>query len=266
MDAADISRLSPSDNGNNDPMAAIDSRIDDLYKGQLGGFVAARTALAKTMQGADAAAIKRLQKPTVVPWAVNQVYWRARPVFERLVSSGDKVRSAQIAALKGRAADVRRATDAHRKAVADAVAEAIRLASAAGAHPGADELTRMLEAVSLARELPEPPGRFTKVLQPAGFEALAGVPVRAVRRAVSSAAESPQPSTTSARKETSKPDKFEERRRAAEDRRKKKAIERAQASVARAKAAEARARTVWERARQEVAAAELAAAALQRST
>ena len=65
--------------------------------------------------------MKGLQKPTVVPWAVNQVYWHARPVYDRLVSSGEKLRAAQIEALKGRSADVRRATEAHRKALADAV-------------------------------------------------------------------------------------------------------------------------------------------------
>src|ERR1700730_8876449 len=132
-----------------------DSKIDDLYKGPLGEFVARRAALAKTLAGDEAKRVKGLQKPTVVPWAVNQVYGHARPVYDRLAASGENLRAAQIAALKGKTSDVRHATEAHRKAVRDAVAEALRLASGGGAHPGADELTKTLEAVSLARDLPE---------------------------------------------------------------------------------------------------------------
>jgi hypothetical protein len=256
----------------------VDSKIDDLYKGPLEEFVAGRAALAKTLDGDDARRVKGLRKPTVVPWAVNQVYWHARPVYERLVSSGEKLRAAQIDALKGRSADVRRATDAHRKAIAGAVAEALRLASEAGVHPSPDELTRTLEAASLARELPEQSGRLTKVLQPAGFEALAGVPVKA--RPTTSSAGSAAPAARgsaapAARLESlprartplklAEPPKSAERQRKAEERRKKKAIERATAIAARAKAAEARARTAWERSKQALAAAELTLSRLERA-
>src|SRR5678816_3866478 len=133
-------------------MPPLDSKIDDLYKGPLEEFVAARTALAKTVAGDEAKRVKGLQKPTVVPWAVNQVYWHGRPVYDRLAASGEKLREAQIAALKGKASDVRHATEVHRKAIGEAVAEALRLASGAGVQPNADELTRTLEAVSLARD------------------------------------------------------------------------------------------------------------------
>src|SRR6185503_2684646 len=88
-------------------MPSLDSSIDRLYQEPLEGFVAARTALAKTLTGAEAKRVKALQKPTTVPWAVNQLYWHARPVYDRLIKSGGAVRAAQIAALGGRAADVR---------------------------------------------------------------------------------------------------------------------------------------------------------------
>jgi hypothetical protein len=250
----------------------VDSKIDDLYKGPLEEFVAGRAALAKTLAGDDARRVKGLRKPTVVPWAVNQVYWHARPVYDRLVSSGEKLRAAQIDALKGRSADVRRATEAHRKAIAGAVAEALRMASEAGVHPSPDELTRTLEAASLARELPEQSGRLTKVLQPAGFEALAGVPVKA-RPTTSStgtgsaAPVAPPESVQRARAplKLAEPPKSAERQRRAEEQRKKKAIDRATAIAARAKAAEARARTAWERSKQALAAAELALTRLERA-
>lgn len=153
----------------------LDAKIDDLYKTPLGEFIAARTALAKTLSGADAARVKKLTKPTVVPWAVNQVYWRARPVYDRLLKSGTALREAQVAALGGRKADLRGADEAHRKALADAVQQAERIAAADGSQPGADALMRTFEAISLANEPVEPHGRLTKPLRPAGFEALAGV-------------------------------------------------------------------------------------------
>jgi hypothetical protein len=252
----------------------IDLKIDDLYKAPLEEFVASRAALAKTVTGDEAKRVKGLQKPTVVPWTVNQVYWRARPVYDRVVSSGEKLRSAQIDALKGRSADVRRATDAHRKAMTDAVSEALRLASAAGVHPSADDLTKTLEAVSLAPELPEPPGRLTKALRPAGFEALAGVPVKVLPRA----ALAPRPTHQAQAVQSSvrQPDgaRFnstarervgEDRRKEAEGRLRKKAIERATTLAARAKAEEARARAAWERAKQALVTAELALSTLQRT-
>jgi hypothetical protein len=259
----------------------LDPKIDDLYKGPLAEFVARRAVLAKTLAGEEARRVKGLQKPTVVPWAVNQVYWHARPVYDRLAVSGEKLRAAQIAALKGKANDVRRATEAHRKAMRDAVAEALRLASESGAHPSADELTKTLEAVSLAPDLPEQPGRLTKPLQPAGFEALAGVPVKAVPRAEPLAKAGAQAQGRPFAKAGARPylvtetpsaapKREVENRRAKqkeieEERRRKKAAERATQAVARARAVEARARTAWERAKRDLAEAELALSSHQRS-
>ena len=166
-------------------MSALDAKIDELYRLPLNEFTGARNALAKSLTADEAKRIKALAKPTVVPWAVNQVYWRARGTYDRLMKSGEKLRAAQIAALEGRAADVRAASDAHRRAVGDAVAEAERLAAPAGAKPGADALARTFESLSLATGEPEPPGRLTDALQPAGFEALTGItPRSAVLRVV----------------------------------------------------------------------------------
>ena len=156
-------------------MSALDAKIDDLYKLPLGEFTGARNALAKSLSKDEAKLVKALEKPTVVPWAVNQVYWRARSTYDRLMKSGEKLRTAQIAALEGRAGDVRAAGEAHRRAIADAVAEGERLSAEAGAKPGADALARTFESLSLATTAPKAPGRLTEALQPAGFEALAGL-------------------------------------------------------------------------------------------
>ena len=67
-------------------MPALEQRIDDLYKQPLGTFVAARGALAREIGGSDARRVKGLAKPTAVPWALNQLYWRQRPTYERLAT------------------------------------------------------------------------------------------------------------------------------------------------------------------------------------
>jgi hypothetical protein len=156
-------------------VSALDAKIDDLYRLPLSEFTGARNALAKSLSGAEAKRVKALPKPTVVPWAVNQVYWRARATYDRLMKSGEKLRAAQIAALEGRNADVRAAGDANRRAISEAVAEAERLSSESGAKLAADALARTFEALSLATTASEIPGRLTETLQPAGFEALLGV-------------------------------------------------------------------------------------------
>ena len=159
-------------------MSSIESKIDDLYRLPLREFVGARAALARSLAGAEAARVRKLPKPTVVPWAVNQVYWRARPLYDRAMKAGERVRQAQVAALGGRKADPRTAGEAHRRAIADAVHQAETFAATAAlsrADPGA--LTRTFEALSLAPNPPAEPGRLVRPLQPAGFEALAGIPV-----------------------------------------------------------------------------------------
>jgi len=72
-----------------------------------------------------------------VPWAINQVYWKARLVYEGLTKSGKAASRRTIAVLKGKKADVRAATDAHRRHVSEAVRRATAIAADAGLKPGA---------------------------------------------------------------------------------------------------------------------------------
>lgn len=222
----------------------VEQGIDDLYKGSLSDFIAGRTALARTLKGAAAQRVKAQQKPRVGAWAVNQVYWHARPVWDRVAKSGEKLRAEQIAALKGRRADLRGATEAHHKAIAAAITEGLRFGSANGVHPSTDELARTFEALSLAREWPEPPGRLTRPLEPAGFEALAGVVVKP-----QAARPTPQPGVPAREKEVVR---LRERDQAAAERREQAARQKAEAAVARAEAAETRARHAWERSKQDL--------------
>ena len=236
----------------------LDPQIDELYQLPLGEFTAARNALAKTLSGADASRVKRLEKPTVVPWAINQLYWGDRAAWDRLMKSGAALRTAQIAALEGKKTDVRKAGDAHRKALADAVARATELAAGHDAKPGAEPLARMLEALSIS-PVPLPhPGRLTDVVQPAGFEALTGVtprtiiPFAAVKRG-----EPPPKAGTGKRPEPIAIDR-EAVRREAQRREKEAKIAAATRTLQRARAAEAQARRALTKAEDEVRSAEAA--------
>jgi hypothetical protein len=246
-----------------------DDAIDNLYRGPLTEFTAARNALVKAHRGADASRIRKLAKPSVVAWAVNQVYWHARKTYDELIKSGEKLRKAQIAALEGRNADIRATGDAHRRAIADAVKEAERLAAPSGSHPGPDALMRTFEALSLAVEPPEPPGRLTKELQPAGFEALTGVTPQSVFRAAvtpssarPAAARKSTASQPSAKKREQ--DEAEARRQAAQAekdaqqaaKKHEAEIRKAEAAVDQARAAEALARKAFDHATQAVLDAE----------
>jgi hypothetical protein len=264
----------------------IDADIDDLYKNPPDQFTAARNALAKTLAGADAVHVKQLAKPSVVAWSVNQVYWRARATFDRLLAAGERVRNAQIATLKGKSADVRSLTEAHGKAIADAVNEATRLATAAGLSPNADELARTFESLSLAAESPEPPGRLTRALQPAGFEALAGMTPAGVARG-RQALPTSGPSKIAKRPEHLRlVDRDAEKRATRENEKRDRAIAQAEGdlrylqtlvkrsetdlkqatdAVEQAKAVESGARAEWERAKERASKAEAALERLRKT-
>jgi hypothetical protein len=213
-------------------VSALDDKIDELYSQPLDAFIDARTALAKTLSGADAQRVRKLAKPTVVPWAVNRVYWNDRAVYDAVLESGDELRKAQVAALEGRRADVRAATNAHRAAIAQAIKTAERLASSERSKPDPNALMRTFEALSLSTTAVEH-GRLTRPLQPAGFEALGGLGIdpRAAARAEAAAETKPS------KKDLAAMQKAEAARRKEEaDRRKREVeIKKAEAAVERAR-------------------------------
>jgi len=268
-------------------MSSLESKIDELYQRPLDEFIPARSALASELKGDDARRVKQLKKPTNAPWAVNQVYWHARPVFDRALKSGSALRRAQIAALEGRSADVRGATDAHRQAVSAAVAKAIEIARGGNVHPDRDALIQTFEALSLASTPPESPGRLTQPLQPGGFEMLTGVEPVATPK-VRPAPDPPhavrqKPDTTDGTPHAArvKPDAAYEKRReeserkaaaaaqarereaAAERRRHDAAVKKAEAALAHAREREADAERAWRQAQENVDAAKRALRSLQ---
>jgi len=243
---------------------ALDRQIDELYQLPLGEFTSARNALARTVGGADASLVKRLEKPTVVPWAINQLYWRDRPAWDRLMMSGAALRTAQIAALEGKKADVRKAVEAHRKTLAESVERATELAAEHDAKPAPDPLARMLEALSISAAPLLHPGRLTDMVQPAGFEALTGVtphpaPPSAFKRSEPSA----KGGAPRKQADVIPIDRDAVRRAEAARREKEAKIAAATRNLERARAAESQARRALARAEEEVRQAEAALARLK---
>jgi hypothetical protein len=146
-----------------------DSALDRLYQLPLGEFIAARNALAK--ESGDAS-IKTLQKPNVPAWAVNQLYWRHREVYDELAARADDLRATHMATLQGKRADLRAASRDHEQAV-DAALKAT-LSLLAGDGQPATDATKQAIATTL-RGLPgdEPPGRLTRPIEPRGFDMIA---------------------------------------------------------------------------------------------
>ena len=168
------------------------AEIDGLFQAPLADFTPARNALAaKLKKQGDATAaerVKTLGKPSISAWAANQLYWRHRKAFERLLAAGDRFREAQAAQLAGKTADLRGSLDARREALADLTKQAADILREAG-HPSSPDTMRRimttLEALATYGEQPEAPqaGRLTADVDPPGFEALAALVPRGAHAA-----------------------------------------------------------------------------------
>ena len=171
------------------------SEVDDLFKLPPAEFTAARNALAaKLKKAGDATAadfVKALGKPSVSAWVANQLYWRHRKAFDRLLAAGDRFRSAQAAQLAGKSADLRASLDARRDALAELTRHAAEILHDTG-HPASPDTMRRimttLEALATYGEQPDAPqpGRLTADVDPPGFEALAALVPRGAHAARSS--------------------------------------------------------------------------------
>lgn len=150
-----------------------DDEIDRLYQLPLGEFTPARDALAKR-SGGDGPSIRKLQKPTTPAWAVNQLYWKRRKVFDRLTTAGEGVRAAHARRLAGKPVDLERAELVHGAALKAAVDATQELLTAAG-DPATTATTIAITETLHALPWPDAPGRLTRPLRPQGFAALAGL-------------------------------------------------------------------------------------------
>jgi len=152
---------------NSGPLARA---LDRLFQLPLAEFTAARNELAKTA-GAGAAEVRALAKPSVPAWAVNQLYWRERRLYDGLVRASDRLRAAHTRAIGGQKVDLAALELQHQAAVKKA-AEAIRAILARSGDPATP--ATMAAAIDTLQALPGggTPGHLSRPLAPLGFGAL----------------------------------------------------------------------------------------------
>jgi hypothetical protein len=175
-------------------------RVDQLYQLPLDEFTAARNALAK--ESGDHA-IKKLEKPTLPAWAVNQLYWHERKLWDDVVKTSTQVRTAYKAMLEGKKADVKAAEVFHAEAMRkarDAVRRILEGAGNAASDAVMTPVTETLDALPTTDE----PGRLTKPLRRTGFEALQGITITAKAQPMIPRAETKKPAADESEKERRK--------------------------------------------------------------
>jgi hypothetical protein len=147
--------------------------VDRLYQVPLAEFTRSRDELAK-QAGPGGTAIRKLQKPSLPAWAVNQLYWHRRKVWDRLIDAAGRVRAAHQKRLSGKGGDVEAAETDHRDAVRAAADEIREWLGAAGETTSPATVASVIETLQTLPGV-EPAGRLTRPLKPLGLEALAGL-------------------------------------------------------------------------------------------
>src|SRR5690349_11176374 len=143
-----------------------DEQIDQLYQLPLDEFTAARNALAK--ESGDNA-IKKLEKPNLAAWAVNQLYWHERKLYDEVIKTSTQVRTAYKQMLAGKSADVKAAEVFHAEAMRKAKDAIRKMLEAAGNSSSDAVMTPITETLD-ALPTTDRPGRLTKPLRRTGFE------------------------------------------------------------------------------------------------
>lgn len=169
----------------------LEREIGRLYGLPLDEFTEARNTLASTLAQQDppgAQEVRRLPKPTLAVWTINQLARTEGPAVQRLLAAGAALRQAQKRALEGTgsSAALARAQGDEREALRELTSRARELLTAGGRRATAATLERISTTLSAAaREqsarVALKGGRLTNELQPPGFEALAGIQPRADR-------------------------------------------------------------------------------------
>ncbi len=154
-------------------MARLDEQIDHLYQLPLEEFTAARNALAK--ESGDGT-VKKLEKPVLAAWAVNQLYWHERKLFDEVIKTSGQVRTAHQQMLGGKASDIKAAEVFHAEAMRKAK-DAIRKIIVAAGNAASDAVMTPVTETLDALPTTDTPGRFTKPFRRTGFEALHGVTI-----------------------------------------------------------------------------------------
>ena len=156
-----------------------DKQIDQLYSAHLGEFVERRNEFARSLRkdGNRPAAdeVRRLRKPTLPAWTVNQLARREKMRLRGLLTAGERLRKAHEELLVGGSPEaLQQGRDGERRAIAELVGAAEALLKEAG-HPASEAtLERVSETLHAAvvdegigRRVRE--GRLDKEEQVTGF-------------------------------------------------------------------------------------------------
>jgi hypothetical protein len=253
--------------------------VDKLFQIPLAEFTGARNSLATKLkkEGDTEAAerVKTLAKPSISAWVANQLYWRDRKAFDRLIAAGDQFRQAQAAQLTGKSADLRAPLDARRQALSDLMKLAGDTLREAG-HPASPDTMRRimttLEALATyGQQAGAPPaGRLTDDVDPPGFEALAALVPRGSSASAGHAAprvipfnqRKPEPAKRKGG-DTKEDARHAEAERCAKEAEARKALQQAERALADARRAAERARTEMKAAAARAKAADKAKAAVE---
>lgn len=145
--------------------------IDALYALPLDEFTAARDALAADLRASDdkpgAAEVKKLRKPSLAAWAVNQVARQDLTSMTSLFELRNKIESASSAA------EMRAASEERRHLIAELVKASERVLRDAGHAVGANTVQAITQTFHAGdtdedRDALEK-GRLTRELSPSGF-------------------------------------------------------------------------------------------------
>jgi hypothetical protein len=160
----------------------LEDDVDALFKLPLAEFTGARNDLAARLKregrADDSNLVKKLPKPSISAWAVNQLHWNHREAFEQLLATSQRFRQSQTSHTATRMADLRGSLDARREALSQLSDLATVLLSEAGHNPTPDTIHRItttLEALSAHATLSDgpTPGRLTQDVDPPSFASLA---------------------------------------------------------------------------------------------
>lgn len=170
-------------------MAESTEDLDRLYGLALEEFTSARDRLADELRAKgdreDAGRVKKLRKPSVSAWAVNQLVRKHMKTVKELLAVGDEVRSALSG---GKAGEVRKITDRRRRVVdrlLDLAEDLLNQAGHGTTRPTLDKVGDTLMAATMDQEAADAlrDGHLERELAPpSGFEALVGrmpVPTKA---------------------------------------------------------------------------------------
>jgi hypothetical protein len=137
-----------------------DDRVAALYELAPEEFIAARDRLAKELrEGGDrdgAADVRKLKRPSMAAWVLNQLVRRHGAEVEELISAGQRLREAQRAALEGGDRSALREAGAARRTLTDRLVDLSRDILTEAGHAASrthlDRVERTLQAATLSEE------------------------------------------------------------------------------------------------------------------